>query len=312
MFEMEWIVVRMIALMLCVSWAAELMAEETKGPAAQTLRWKWEKGQKLPYELRQNITIEQEVNGKPIETKLDVSMQFQWEVKALDEAGNGQIEQQIKRIEFAIHAPGFEVVYDSQAANRPEDVVGKALTPVFDAMTAAPFQLLISPLGEVKEFKLPEKLKPLLENNPAVSNLGSLFTPDGLRQFFTEALVSFPAEAATVGTKWTRTTRSPTPPLGTQELAIQFTYAGADFHAGQPAEKILLHAQLSLTPTPGSNTKVDILSQDAAGLVYFSGHLLQSRFSQHASLSMTKADRKVAQKIHTLSTMKLMEENVAE
>src|SRR5262245_19917978 len=84
-------------------------------PAAKDLRWKFQEGETLKFSLAQTIASQTSVEGKPVETKVDLLMELTWTVASVDPQGAAQIVQTLDRIKMTLEAPGAAALaYDSQ------------------------------------------------------------------------------------------------------------------------------------------------------------------------------------------------------
>ena len=122
--------------------------------AQEPLRWKFETGQKLNYNMVQDMTIG--VAGGPFgEQNMTIHqvMNMMWNVVDAKEGGDAVIRQKFDRVQTKMTMPPVGVIeYDSasdQAARGPGGDAGS----VYKALTEAEFELTMTPRGEIKDVK---------------------------------------------------------------------------------------------------------------------------------------------------------------
>ena len=95
---------------LLVSLAAAL------GPAGAqgVLRYKFQQGEKLTYEIVQKMNMQMNVAGNKVTMDMTESIDTVWDIKSVDKDGKAKMTQKFERIRFSMTAPTGNIEYDSR------------------------------------------------------------------------------------------------------------------------------------------------------------------------------------------------------
>ena len=107
---------------LVVFVAVSGLAAATSAQAEEALRWKFKVGEKLDYDMVQQMSME--MSGapfpKPLATEMRQEMNMTWDVQGVDDkSGEAVIRQKFDRVKMKMTTPvgGFE--YDSKSEEAP-------------------------------------------------------------------------------------------------------------------------------------------------------------------------------------------------
>lgn len=235
--------------------------------AAVKLRWKFQPGEKVNYQMTMDMIQAMKVADMPVGSKMSQRMDMTWEVKKVSEDGTAVMEQTIDRVRVEIvpaMADPTPIKYDSQS-KEPEKGA-EMLAPMFKSMVGQPFSLTVSPLGEVKEIKLPPEMMAAMQKaNPA---MGAMFSEDSMKQMIGRSMFSFPPEVEP-GQKWDATLDMPNPLLGKQIVTTNYKYVGPEDHDGAKVEKIDVDVEMKFDTKPGGQAQVTLKDQSGKGVIYF-------------------------------------------
>lgn len=254
-----------------------VLATASTAQAAKQLRWKFKEGEKLPYALAQRANILIDANGIEIDIKIRQSMDVTWTVKSVASDGTAEISQKVDRVQLKMSTPFTgEVGYDSQKPDeKPGPEIWDRLGKPIEAMLGGEFTIKITPTGKVTELVMPESLLEALKSQgggggQGMMMSGGMFTESTIRQTIEQAVTLLPEEAAKEGTVWERELENKTP-IGTQKIAVTYSYGGSEQKDGKTLEKI--NAKNELTFVPNEDSEVDIemeiSEQEGTGEIFF-------------------------------------------
>lgn len=286
-----------------VALAAALAAPAGARAAAPTLRWKFNPGEALHYEMDQKAVREVKANGQNIKTTVTQTLETVWAVQAVDASGTAEMTQTIERLRTKVDSPFGAVEYDSKSDKQPEGAVAAGVVPVYKALVGARFRYKISPQGELSDVSVPEGLmKTLREAGPTAASSG-MFTEDGLKNMIRESSLVLPAEP--LEKPWTRQKKIPTPPIGDRVEDTTYTYEGTD-----PAgEKVAMKIQVDLKPAPDSKFEVKLGPQEGKGTFYFDnkvGRVVRSTIVRKLEMRITVMGTQVVQSQDDTTDVKLV------
>src|SRR5439155_25094628 len=167
-------------------------------------RYQFKAGDKLPYEMEQKMQMTMNVAGQAVEMSMTQQQDFLWEIKSVDKDGKAKVAQRFERIRFVMDGPMGKTEYDSKEGKEPEDVIGKAIIPIFKALAGAEFTLDMDSRGVMSNLKMPEKLIEAINDatGAGAAGLGSMFDEEGMKRMLSQSGLILPEEAVTKGKSW--------------------------------------------------------------------------------------------------------------
>ena len=282
----------------------------TTAQAQTTLRWKFQKGETLNYELVQKSSSKISVNNQNIEIQSNQTIDTTWVVKDVSSDGQADVNQKFDRIRINMEAPNAKLEFDSKDGKLPEGQLGKMLGPVLQALAGAEISFKMNARGEVTDVKLPEQLVNAIKQMPgAGQGQAGMFSEDGIKKSIQQSTLPLPEEPLTPGKTWHQKTEVPTPPLGTMVIDNSYTFLGPDPQSPDKLERIELGVVTSIKPSEGSQIQVKLKSQDAKGMFLFDnkkGYLNQTSLNQKLELVLTANGMDVTQTQESSVTMRLV------
>ncbi len=287
--------------------------------ARTTLRWKFKPGDVLHYQTVQaTVTTIQDLNGKPVQQSLALTIDLTWTVKSVDDAGRASVSETIERMRTSATMPYVGKLSDDSKDAEASGPIGS----LFKFLVGSEFAFTITPRGEIGDVKLPEKLlaalkapdepAPAAGGRPAegggmkmmLMQLG--ITEEGMKNMLNQMTLVVPEEALEVGGKWDRKLPAPAGPEGASRMIDQtFIYRGADV-AGKGEGVDLTTKFEPLKPDP--NVPVTIKSEEASGRYSFdnaAGRITTSTLTQKIEARVQAEGKEVPQSIETVTTMTL-------
>lgn len=195
--------------------------------ADEPLRWKFTVGQKLDYNMVQEMNMS--AAGGPIgqmNTTMRQEMNMTWDVQGVDaKSGEAVIKQKFDRVKMKMTTPvgGFE--YDSKSEAAPTGL-GAMIAPMYKAMTQGEFEITMTSRGEVKDVKVPEEVLAALKASPAAASMGDIATADGFKKMISQGALVLPENPPKQGDTWSTKIEMNNPAVGKQTVETTYTYIG--------------------------------------------------------------------------------------
>jgi Family of unknown function (DUF6263) len=276
----------------------------TPGLAAITLRWRFKEGDALHYSIDQTtVSTGQDPSGRELKQTIGLIMDMTWTVKAVDPSGMATMTQKIDRVRTSAASPFGKFSFDSKEAGDAASVAG----PLFKMLVGAEFTSKMSPLGELSDIKLSDKLLAILRGDNEPAGAQGQFSEVGLKNMLAQMVFPLPEAAVNVGQTWSRKLAIPSGPEGqTRQIDQTFTYKGPDPAAGG-AEAIEFTTQFE-APKPDPNVPVTLKKETATGRFDFdttAGRIAKSNVSENVEVSIKLEGKEVPQKVETTRVLSL-------
>ncbi len=256
-------------------------------------RWKFKTGETLNYVLERNVDGQMKLAGNPIGIKMGMTFDTTWKCTGVQDDGTAALEQTVDRIQISMASPlSGEIKYDSAVGAAPSGPLGAMLGPMINGLLNQPIKLNVSPLGEVSDIDLPEKLKEEFAKQKEVGQNrrsgmgigGNAFSEEAIEKLVEQAVMPLP-ESAEEGTTWTQAFENELPMLGTEFSETTFSIGGDETVDGKKLVKIEATTELLFEPAVEPRMEMEILEQDSTTTAYFdkdAGHLVKSEGTQKA------------------------------
>lgn len=269
------------------------------------LKWTLKKGEKLNYEVVQNLEATNR-NGK---IKVNQTIDLSWNVKETKSDGSAVIGQKITRIRVAAMDSGMtgKVEYDTRTGPG-EDALTRRIHDSMGALITGSSTLTLTPRGEIKDLKLSRELKAAFAKAKGVAGAtGGGIDADTLKQIVGLMGAVFPAKAVTKGDTWKHALKSN---KGIGELHVKLTrkYTGMQTLSGNKVARIESDSQFTLTPRAGFPGKISIKDKGSKTTSYFSvakGRLISMSGVQNMDLTMTIGTRNIPMSMKIVQGVKL-------
>jgi hypothetical protein len=274
----------------------------SSAPAAEPFRWRFEVGEKLHYNITQDLAMTINAGqGGPIATSFQQRLQLTWEVQSVDGNGDASIRQTVDRIKLQINGPGYTAQYDSSSDDPPEGLAAM-IAPMFDAMTAEAFELTMTDRGEIRDVKVPENVLEAIKGIPGVAAMGDMTTSEGFQRMLMQAALVLPDEPPTVGESWSTTNEMDSPtPGGKVNVETTYTYEGTRDVDG--VTMAVFRPTLTMGFAGENSAQMRVVEERTDGEMLFNqaaGRLDSIHMQQMTKLEMTIGDQKIEQQIDQL------------
>jgi hypothetical protein len=264
--------------------------------AAEPPSWKFEPGLSNRYRLTQQTNIDRTGAGGDAKASTTLVIDSSWTVKEVQDDGSAVLDQRIDRMRVSMSTgEGQKAEIDSQSADSPQGPAAM-LTPLLKAVTSHPFQVTMTPRGEITHVEVPEALTDALKNQPGAAQMGELATAEGFKKLISQAALVLP-ETLEPGAEFTRTTETAAPAVGKQIATTTYRYDGSRDVNGKTMEVFTPSITVSFEGGPAS---IEVAEQSSKGELLFNrtyGRLESSRLDQHLSLRISIASQQTQQKI---------------
>lgn len=274
--------------------------------AQTTLRYKFTEDDKFGYVLDQKMKMSTNIMGKDIEVHINQSMDMAWQVLKVKASGAAEVKLIFAGVKMAMDGPMGKIEVDSKNPKALDDPVGKVLSQVVSTIAEMEMTFMMETTGEIKDVKIPDKVKNSLKNLPGGEAMGDLFSDEGLKKMAQGGIV-LPKEAVSKGKSWTVKTDMKLP-MGRVKGDIQFTYEDSVEKDGLKLDKIALKPNITIEGAPDAPFQLKFKGQEGKGYVYFdnaAGRMVEVNSSQTMEMTVEANNMNILQKIEQNTTMKL-------
>ncbi|MCI0492172.1 MAG: DUF6263 family protein [Planctomycetes bacterium] len=290
--------IRRLVLFAAFAVTAVLLIAPFASAEDQPLRWKFEVGEKLNYDMVQDMTLSMSGGqGGPASTTVQQQMNMKWDVQGVNEEGEAVIRQKIDRVRMQMTGPMGKVEYDSDSQEPPAGMAAM-VAPMFEAMTRGEFELTITARGEVKEVKVPEEVLSALKNSPQAAQMGDMATPEGFQKMIMQSALVLPEKSPSKGETWSNKIDLTNPAAGKQTVETSYTYDGTKEVEGKTYA--VFRPKLTMQFEGNAAVQMKMKDQTSEGEVLFDieqGRLNSSTLKQNVTMEMTVAGMTMEQKI---------------
>lgn len=268
--------------------------------ADEPLRWKFEVGQKLDYNMKQ--TMNMTAMGGPVgqmNTSMTQDMDMTWEVQGVNkDNGEALIKQKFEHVRITMKAPVGSFEYDSKSDAAPTGL-GAIIAPMYKAMTNGDFEITMTARGEVKDVKIPEEVVAALKASPGAAAMGDIATPEGFKKMISQGALVLPEAAPKKGDKWSSKVEIQSPAAGKQTVETTYTYEGTEDVEGTKYAVIKPQLKMAFDAAPAAagagkapQAPMKIANQSSEGKVLFNiakGRLYSTDLKQSVTIDATTA-----------------------
>jgi hypothetical protein len=215
-----------------------------------------------------------------------------WAVQSV-EKDVAKIDLTVDRIQVSAKMPfpnAPDIKLDSSQLEGAAGPIVEQMKPMLDGLLGQKFAVTVSPLGEVTEIVLPEKLQAVFgggsedqggaqeqdaqQRRRRGGGGGGLpgmeaFSEDGIKQVIKQMILPLPEEDLAPNLTWEQTFQSEQPGAGTQSAETKFTYVGQVDKDGKKVAKIETETELFFEPAEDASTDVEFTDQDGHATILF-------------------------------------------
>jgi Family of unknown function (DUF6263) len=273
-----------------------------------TLRYKFQVGENLNYQVEQKMAMKMDVGGQAQNIDMGQTLTFVWHVNQVDRDGNAKMTQKIESVQMTMDTPMGKMEYDSKSGKEMGGPFGPILNPIMKALAGAQFSLDMDPQGKPSHVQVPETLLDQIKKTPGLQAMGDMFSEEGLKRMVAQGGLVLPREPASKGTAWNDKAEIKMP-FGTMKVDTRYTFDGPVMRQGKELEEISLKPNVTMEPGQGGAFAVKLKEQDASGKAYFdntAGRLVESTTKQDMNMEITAGGMTINQKIEQTTTLKLV------
>jgi hypothetical protein len=275
--------------------AAALAVVVASAARAEDLRWKFKPDQTLKYVLQRGVEGKIVLSGAEIAFTMGMTFDTSWKAESVAADGTANVLLAVDRIQVSMNSPLFgNMAYDSKGGQEPKSPVWQQMKGVMTGMLGEPFKVKISPLGEVSDVALPQKLAKSLADQEIGENRrqgfgigGNPFGEKGIKELIARSVLILPAGS---DADWTQSFENAMPGLGMQIAETTFAAAGTESKDGRELAKVTAVTELFFEPEENPRAELEIVSQQASATYYFdpqAGHLVSADGVQQVGMEIS-------------------------
>src|SRR5262249_23942490 len=297
----------LLALLLAAG-AAERASAQT------TLRYKFNKGEKLNYVMEQKVKMSMSVAGQDIEVDIGQTIDMTWNVKDVDAQGKAKMTQKFDRVRFNMSGgPVGKIEYDSKDGKGIEGPLGKILGPMLKAMADVELTLSMDTQGKISDVTVPDKIVQAFKKVPGGgAGLGEMFSEDGLKHMMDQSGLNLPKDAVAKGSSWDQKMDLKTGMMA-MKVEIANTLDAPVKRDGKELQRVSMKPKITLESKEKSPAQIKLKSQDNKGTAYFdnaAGRLVETNMTQKLEMAVTvkvmDQEMELGQKMDQTVTLKLV------
>jgi Family of unknown function (DUF6263) len=273
---------------------------------AQTkLKYKFEQGQKIPYGIKQTLNMSMEIGGQAVVIKMNLTMDQNWEIKKVAADGTADLAQRVTRLQISMDTPQGKIEFDSKDGKEPEDELGKKLATVFRALVDADIGMAVTPLGKIKDIRIPEKILAAFKNDPVLAQVGEMFTEAGMRRMMAQSMIVFPEKGLNKNDTWKNDPVEINNAGVEAKIQVTDTFDGVDKVDGREIAKFT--RKLEMEFKPNAQATIKIKSQDIKAAILFDvagGYISSTDMKQKMTMEVSQNDMTITINIDQTLGMK--------
>ena len=234
------------------------------------LKWKLKQGDQFQATLVQTSSTKTQVDSRATEINSSTTIVFDWTVTDLDANGDATVEQSLTSIKLSVADPAVPdqaVNYDTASQDKPSKVSQSLLKQVMP-LIGLKFDVVMSPLGEIKHVSIPDDTQKQLDQLPETLKLRNLFSKPGLKDILGAAAIVLPDEKLSDGQTWADAMETTTA-FGRFNRKRTYTFVGTKTVNGKEMAEFTLVATLEPV-SDESSTQPNGLNEGGK-LIGFSG-----------------------------------------
>ena len=266
------------------------------------LRWKFQSGETLKYQVQQKMQTEMSVGGQKINTNMQQSMDMSWKVADVSPTGMASVSQTVDRVQMKMEGGPFgSLQFDTSSSEVPTNPIVKAMSEVFRKIVGQEFRMTMNPTGKVEKVEVPAQLLQAL-NSAGASNA---LNEDTLKQMMEQSSVLLPATAVTAGQSW-ESSQQIQLPFGEMKVASLMTYAGRDASTGMA--RINMKPTITVSPKEGSPLQLTMKKSEGTGQVLFDpakGRIVRSDLDLTLVMQVSQQGQVIDQVVQQKTSMVL-------
>jgi hypothetical protein len=282
--------------------------------ADEALRWKFKVGEKLDYDMVQEMQMA--ISGAPfpmpLKTDMRQEMNMRWDVLGVDDkSGEAVIRQKFERVKMKMNSPLGAFEYDSKSEEAPTGQ-GALIAQMYKAMTEGEFEITMTSRGEIKAVKIPEQVLTALKNSPGAAQMGDVASAEGFKKMMSQGALVLPKDPPKKGDSWSTKVDMKNPAVGKQTVETTYRYEGTKNIKGKTFAMIKPELKMSFEkaaapasgqpqqPPEQQSPQAKIKEQNSDGEVLFNisaGRLQSTSLNQHVTIEANAGGQPIEQKI---------------
>lgn len=280
----------------------------TPARAQELLRYKFKAGDKYRNELTQKMKVEVKVGENTVNTDMTQVIEMACEAKSVDKDGKAKLSQTFDRVRLTMDTPQGKTEYDSKDGKMPDGPIGALIGPVYKALVGAVFSITMDGRGQISDVEVPKELTEAMKNNPTMSGMGEMFTPDGMKRMLSQSGLILPEGPPTKG-QASEIKLDFKMPFGKMMATNTVTYEGTITRDSVKLAQFAMQPKIKFEPDPNAAVNLSLKGQDAKGTALFdpaAGRLVETTVNQKMEMEVQTMGQTLKQNMEQTVTMKLL------
>lgn len=243
-----------------------VLAHTSELRAEVLLRLKFREGQELEQRISTDTRTSLSGLGPTVETEQSFEIESVAKVRKLLPDGSAECELRFERIRARMHLPPEgEQEYDSKERKKFSGPLSAKTNDLFDALLSSRVSYRLTPLGEIKDLKVPEAILRQLRGEGAPA--GGFFSEKSLEQLF-QANPLLPEKAVSPGDSWNEELEIEQP-YGKLTVVTTCEYQGPEKRDGRELERIGVRTDVKLAAGADPRFNAHLRSFKGSGKALF-------------------------------------------
>jgi hypothetical protein len=275
---------------------ALLVLASAQSNAAETLRWKFQSGEKISFQITQTLeTMAAAGTAGKFDVTIEQTSDITWQVDEVTAEGNAKIRQTFDRVQMKLSSPGGDDNKYDSASEEPPMGHAARFASLFHALTDCEFGLVLSPQGKIVKVQVPPEFfdaMKIVSSGP----LDELATEESIKQMISAITIEFPEKPLDVNDKWESKVDTTAPILGKLTVVTSYQFMGNKEIDGQSLVAIKPTITMQPASEPDARVQMTFENQSTTGEIYFdlkAGRLHSGQVEQIAKAKFGVKEKQV-------------------
>lgn len=286
-----------LSLLIAITLSADTNAQEV-------LRWKFQRGQQLKYNVQENMETVMNVGGNEIQQQMKMQMDIVWNILGVAAGGDATMDQIVTRAQIKMASgPENEDTFDTSKPEKTENLFLNSMGDVFLKIVNQNFTITMKPTGEVDNVEIPaemlEAIKASAAGNPAA------LSESTLKDMMKQSAVTMPPNGVAPKGTWT-SKQSVESPYATINITSTMTFVSKDADGNVLID---IDPAVMITPKEGAAVKMTLMESKGKGQVTFNvaqGVVTKSQLVMEMTMEIDSGQRAIQQKVTKTTAMTLV------
>jgi Family of unknown function (DUF6263) len=277
--------------------------------AQATLRYQFKQGEKIPYALHVTQKSSTQAMGMDFTLVQRQVIDLTWHILSVDEAGIAKVKLAFDKVKMSLDTAKQTSEVTSDSTEEPKDEFAKVTQPLVKTLSKFQATFRITPLGEIKDVKVPEEILKEFQALPGPGGkAGNEWSEERVQRTLSESGLVLPKVALEKGKTW-RNKVSGQSPFGKIGGEVEYSYQGFEARDGKELAKFTMKPELKIVEVRKEpQVELTIKGPDGNGVAYFdnaAGRLVEVTTQQTIEAQAQVNDKMFTQKLELSNSLKL-------